>query len=37
MLRDAIDTTIEIVSTALLSSTIGAAIGIVWFVIETAP
>ena len=36
-MKDIIETTIELVSAALLSSVIGAAIGVIWFVIETTP
>lgn len=36
-MKDIIEAAIEIVSAALLSSIVGAAIGIVWFVIETHP
>ncbi len=36
-MKNIINPAIEIVSAALLSSIVGAAIGIVWFVIETAP
>jgi hypothetical protein len=36
-MKNALNITTEIVSAALLSSAVGAAIGIIWFVIETAP
>ena len=36
-MKDIIETAIELVSAALLSSVIGAAIGVIWFVIETTP
>ncbi len=36
-MKDIINPAIEIVSAALLSSVVGAAIGIIWFVVETTP
>ncbi len=36
-MKDIITPAIEIVSAAQLSSVVGAAIGIIWFVVETTP
>lgn len=36
-MRNAIELVVEIVSAALLSSIVGAAIGVVWFAIEATP
>ncbi len=36
-MKNILNSAIEIVSTALLSSVVGAAIGIIWFVVETTP
>jgi hypothetical protein len=36
-MKNIINPAIEIVSAALLSSIVGAAIGVIWFVVETTP